>query len=426
MIRSLKSITTAAMLLVTTLVITGCEGEFDDLFGEWSRPTGNVNFGNEKPSGNIAVTSIMLNETSLEKKLGDAAVELTATVKPDNATDKTITWTSEDPAVASVSNGLVSILGEGTTIITATANDGSGVKATCTVTVKIPGLLAGKFTINASGDQVRFSQGNLQAVIAGYITTDPDHYTYTASSWKFAEHQWDYIGGSGGNSTFAVGSTVDLFGWVGTSATYNSYGLCTENSTTDTSDGSDFAKCYGNKNTDVLKSDWGKLAITNGGNTPNISGWRTLTGTEWGYLFKTRTASTVGGTDDGRYAKATVIGVAGIILFPDSYTHPSDVTAPISVNTTDAAFTVNTYNADAWSKMEAAGCVFLPAAGYRSGTSIDTNNSDGQYWSSTPYADNVTCACLLYFRATNMFFPDDATATPRYNGNSIRLVYDVK
>ena len=422
MIRSLRFITATAMLLVTTLVFTGCEGEFDDLFGEWSRPTGNVNSGNEKPSGNIAVTSITLDETSLEKKLGDVAVTLTATVKPDDATDKTVTWTSEDPAVASVSNGLVSILGEGTTIITATANDGSGVKATCTVTVKIPGLLAGKFTINASGDQVRFSQGNLQAVIAGYITTDPDHYTYTASSWKFAEHQWDYIGGSGGNSTFAVGSTVDLFGWVGASASYNSYGLCTWNDASSIL-GSDFAKFYGNNDSESLKYDWGTVAITNGGNTPFIFGWRTLTGTEWGYLFKTRTASTVGGTDDGRYAKATVIGVAGIILFPDSYTHPSDVTAPISVNTTNAAFTVNTYNADAWSKMEAAGCVFLPAAGNRSGTSINTNNSYGQYWSSTPYADNY--ACQLNFSASSMLFPDD-TATSRYYGNSVRLVYDVK
>ena len=421
MIRSFKSITTAAMLLVTTLVFTGCEGEFDDLFGEWSRPTGNVNSGNEKPSGNIAVTSITLDETSLEKKLGDVAVTLTATVKPDNATDKTITWTSEDPAVASVNNGLVSILSEGTTIITATANDGSGVKATCTVTVKIPGLLAGKFSVSAT-KQVHFSQGNLQAKIAGYITTDPDHYTYTASSWKFAEHQWDFIGNAAGNTSFAVGSTVDLFGWVGTSATYNSYGLCTEKDVTFTSDGSVFAKCYGNKNTDALKNDWGTVVIINGGNTPN-SGWRTLTGTEWGYLFKTRAASTVGSTDDGRYAKATVIGVAGIILFPDSYTHPSEVTTPTSVNTENVAFTVNTYDADAWAKMEAAGCVFLPAADYRSGTSIETNNSYGQYWSSTP--DGVTGAYLLYFSASRMDFPD-ATSTSRYYGNSVRLVCDVK
>jgi hypothetical protein len=38
MIRSLKSISAAAMLLVTTLVFTGCEGAFDDIFGEWDRP----------------------------------------------------------------------------------------------------------------------------------------------------------------------------------------------------------------------------------------------------------------------------------------------------------------------------------------------------------------------------------------------------
>ena len=421
MIRSLKSITTAAMLLVTTLVITGCEGEFDDLFGEWSRPTGNVNSGNEKPSGNISVTSIMLNETTLTKKLGDVAVTLTATVKPDNATDKTITWTSENPAVASVNNGLVSILSEGTTIITATANDGSGVKATCTVTVSVPGLLAGKFTINASGKQVRFSQGNLQAVIAGYLTTDNND-NYAASSWNFAEHQWDYIGNAAGNNSFAVGSKVDLFGWVGVSASYNSYGLCNNASSVL---GSDFANCYGNNDSESLKYDWGTVAITNGGNTPFIFGWRTLSATEWGYLFKTRTASTVGGTDDGRYAKAKVNGVAGVILFPDSYTHPDDVTAPAGVNTIDAAFAANTYDATAWGKMEAAGCVFLPAAGKRNGTNVNTVGNNGHYWSSTPTSNQKTLAGHLLFYSNGMSFPDNNNST-RFYGFSVRLVYDVK
>ena len=427
MIRSFKSITTATMLLVTTLVFTGCEGEFDDLFGEWSRPTGNVNSGNEKPSGNIAVTSITLNETTLEKKLGDVAVTLTATVKPDDATDKTVTWTSEDPAVASVSNGLVSILGEGTTIITAAANDGSGVKATCTVTVKIPGLLAGKFSVSAT-KQVRFSQGTLQAKIAGYITTDPGHYTYTASSWEFAEHQWDYIGNAAGNNSFAVGSKVDLFGWVGASASYNSYGLCNNASSVL---GSDFANCYGNNDSESLKYDWGTVAITNGGNTPFIFGWRTLSATEWGYLFKTRTASTVGGTDDGRYAKAKVNGVAGVILFPDSYTHPDGVTAPASVNTTNAAYTANTSDATAWGKMEAAGCVFLPAAGKRDGTNVNTVGNNGHYWSSTPTSNQKTLAGHLLFYSNGMSFPDNNNLTSnqaefRLNGRSVRLVYDVK
>ena len=59
---------------------------------------------------------------------------ITATVKPDNATNKTVTWNSSDPSVATVDqNGKVTALLEGTTTITAKAGDKT---ATCSVTVK--------------------------------------------------------------------------------------------------------------------------------------------------------------------------------------------------------------------------------------------------------------------------------------------------
>ena len=63
---------------------------------------------------------------------------LTATVTPDNATDKTVTWTSSDKNVATVDkdNGTVTPVGEGTATITATAANGK--KDTCKVTVKVP------------------------------------------------------------------------------------------------------------------------------------------------------------------------------------------------------------------------------------------------------------------------------------------------
>ena len=53
------------------------------------------------------VASITLNETKLIKKLGDAAVTLTATVAPDDATDKTVAWTSSNESVATVTDGVV-------------------------------------------------------------------------------------------------------------------------------------------------------------------------------------------------------------------------------------------------------------------------------------------------------------------------------
>ena len=284
-------------------------------------------------------------------------------------------------------------------------------------TIFYPGALNGQFTVNGSGKKVLFSQGNLQA-------------TYNGSSWTwaFATNQWTYIGNAEGNTKVSSSSpyvsgysgsstTVDLFGWVGASSTWtgvNKYGI-TSSTTCNSTNG------YGNSATEKLKSDWGTLAITNGDNTAK-SGWFTLSMDEWVYLFNTRTASTVGGTANGRYAKATVNGVSGVILFPDSYTHPNGVTAPASVNTSSANFTANSYDATAWGKMEAAGAVFLPAAGSRSGTTVNSDGSSGSYWSSSPYASEAGRALYMYFSSSSL----TQSANPRWSGYSVRLVRPVK
>ena len=77
------------------------------------------------------VTSVTLNKSSASLKIGET-VSLIATVKPDDATDKTVTWTSSDETVASVSNGVVTAKKIGTATITAKAEDKT---ATCTITV---------------------------------------------------------------------------------------------------------------------------------------------------------------------------------------------------------------------------------------------------------------------------------------------------
>ena len=82
----------------------------------------------------VAVTSVKLDKTELALTVGDAAVQLKATVAPDNATDKTVTWTSDKPAVATVdATGKVTAVAEGEATITAKAGDKT---ATCKVTVK--------------------------------------------------------------------------------------------------------------------------------------------------------------------------------------------------------------------------------------------------------------------------------------------------
>ena len=82
----------------------------------------------------VAVESVDLNRTSLSLKEGDSAT-LTAWVCPENATNKSVNWHSSNNSVATVSGGVVTAVSQGSATITATAADGSGRSASCSVTV---------------------------------------------------------------------------------------------------------------------------------------------------------------------------------------------------------------------------------------------------------------------------------------------------
>ena len=83
----------------------------------------------------VPVTGVTLNKTSTSLYVGDTET-LTPTITPDNATNKNVTWSSDDTSVATVdASGLVTAVARGTAVITATAADGSGASASCTVTV---------------------------------------------------------------------------------------------------------------------------------------------------------------------------------------------------------------------------------------------------------------------------------------------------
>ena len=272
----------------------------------------------------------------------------------------------------------------------------------------VPGTLPGMFSVSAS-KKVWFSKGNLQAVFAS---------AGSSCTWKFADNQWDCVGNAAANTkingsgSVSQAGTVDLFGWNGASSSYDNYGINNSNTAGD----------YGNTSGESLKHDWGTLAITNGGAAAN-SGWRTLSGKytgEWYYLFNTRSASTVCGTANARFAKAYLFGTKhGVILFPDHYTHPDGVAAPTGINdTSNTSWNDNQYSAADWAKMEAAGAVFLPAAGYRNKTTFSSEYS--YYWSST--ADGNDKACYMSVYSDNIFASN--TSRNRYYGLAVRLVRD--
>ena len=111
------------------------------------------------------VTSISLNKTSLSLEIDDE-VTLSVTILPDNTNDKTYTWSSSDSAIASVDNsGKVTAKTKGKATIKATANDGSGVNATCSVVVspKCPAGAVDMGTTTADGYKLYWGTSNLGA-----------------------------------------------------------------------------------------------------------------------------------------------------------------------------------------------------------------------------------------------------------------------
>ena len=86
----------------------------------------------------VKVSSVSLNQSSLSLTKKGQTAQLSASVSPSNATNKSINWSSSNSNVATVSNGVITAVGNGNATITATAADGSGKKASCSVTVNIP------------------------------------------------------------------------------------------------------------------------------------------------------------------------------------------------------------------------------------------------------------------------------------------------
>ena len=95
--------------------------------------SGPVMLSTTVPVPTVAVTSVSLNKASLSFTGTGSSQTLTATVSPSNATNKTLTWSSSNTSVATVSNGVVKAVGFGTATITAKSNNGK--TASCKVTV---------------------------------------------------------------------------------------------------------------------------------------------------------------------------------------------------------------------------------------------------------------------------------------------------
>ena len=128
------------------------------------------------PVPTVAVTGVSLNKTSLSFTGTGSSQTLTATVSPSNATNKTLTWSSSNTSVATVSNGVVKAVGFGTATITAKSNNGK--TASCSVTVNpiaVSGVSLNKTSLSFTGT------GSSQTLTA---TVSPSNATNKTVTWS--------------------------------------------------------------------------------------------------------------------------------------------------------------------------------------------------------------------------------------------------
>lgn len=262
--------------------------------------------------------------------------------------------------------------------------------------------LTGYFSVRGDGHgndtyKVVFSRGNLQHIGSA------SNYT---TGWKFADRQYDFFGAANmASGNYSFGNSQDLFSWSGTDSRY---GLQTY----------DWWYNDGDWRASETFVDWGVNEIS--GDVANT--WYTLSSAEWFYLLHTR----VGETGDNLRGKARITGIAdhpgvatlngahrtvieGFILVPDDWT-ADDIPSGLSfVPASDEdTMTHNIYTVEQWARMEAAGAMFLPAAGYGSyyGSSMQTAEGNeildafaaGHYWTQTKPRDGFGEADYLAFQ----------------------------
>ena len=273
--------------------------------------------------------------------------------------------------------------------ITITATDGSK----CVKSLNAGSILTinrnERVTLTREGDALTFIPKD---VINGLFSVSSNKVVYFAKGnlqningeWRFAEHQYDYLG------TYSA-TAWDLFGWSGDD-NYN-YGMSTSVAN---------SPYYGSF------ANWG-TQIGDG------EAWETLSVDEWAYVLNGRGASkkglgtvTVVTTDDTNE-------IHGLILLPDAWTLP----AGLRFDSGTSSWTQNPYTAAEWEQMEAAGAVFLPAAGYRYYIRVGNSGAHGYYWSSSPQSENT--AYNMDF--SDSYVDDDANGNRNF-GHSVRLVQE--
>lgn len=289
----------------------------------------------------------------------------------------------------------------------------------------------------SSTRKVVFAPGNLQWSATG--THNTVEASDVAGTFRFAPNQWDFIGADNENivnidqsnvSASTYTGWIDLLGW-GTSGYHNASDIhCTHwqpyhYSAFDLHEDEDY-NLYGYgpsvnmADPDLVGTsanyDWGiynDIYNPSTGNTDVHGTWRLLTYSEWDYLvYRRTTASGI------RFAKATVNGIAGLLLLPDQW--KSSIYTLVDCNSRTSSYSSNVITLADWRMLESRGCVFLPGACYRDNdVFMRAYETDGYYWLSTHLDATGQHAYRFFFSNTSL---DDNYNGNRYRGESVRLV----
>lgn len=367
-------------------------------------------------AGRIAVTSIELNQTNLSINLGETAT-LVATVKPDNATDKTVAWSSSDTEVATVDEtGKVKAIKEGSATITAKA----GVKtAECKVTVCIPVT-----SIELDKTRLELKENETVKLIA---TVKPDNATDKTVTWTSSDSEVVSVDNSGevvalkgGTATITAQAgektatcTVIVFSEAVDLGLSVLWATCNVGTSTPEGYGDYFAwgetePYYSNLNPIIWKDgktagyDWASYKWCLGSDdlltryTYNLYG-----------AFDHRTI--LEKEDDAANAKN-----GGYWRMPTDKEWTELLT--------ECSWTWATQNGIKGRRVTGpnGNSIFLPAAGVMSGTKLKWVGEDGFYWSSSlSYQDNIATAWIVDFNS-RMF---ERGRGSRCTGFAIRPVY---
>ena len=271
----------------------------------------------------VPVTGISLNKTTLSLVAGSSEA-LTATVEPSNATNKSVTWSSDDDTVATVSNGTVTAHAAGDAIITATTTDGN-FTATCAVTVNAAPVGVESIVVTPSvtevinGEYVTFS-----------ATVKPDNATNKNVAWSITGGN-EFAGDISYNTDGTV--TVKCTEYASSDSSFITVSAKAENSSVT---GSSSVKVLGVPAVNlVCVNDWTSLTF-NSNETPfsglsaKLSRGEPVENFVWASSNENVVKVLTTGTDNNAYAVIQIVGV-GDAEITASYRGVKSAAMPVKV-----------------------------------------------------------------------------------------------